>query len=239
MTYNINKSRDWLFKESSRQKIKELILEVDADVVFFQEFSGDMKFKSTDHELESFADEIWSHFAYGKNSVYEEKHHGNVILSKYPILSWKNIDISTNRFEKRGMLCVRLIIPIEEKNQYVDLYCVHLDLSQLGRNRQISKIIKEVSTTSARVPYIIAGDFNDWNLKLDKKINKSLDVVECNAVMNNNKLVNTFPSFFPFLALDRVYVSGFFPDRSYKYKAARKLLLSDHLPVVTQVTLDR
>ena len=239
LTFNINKSRDWLFRKSSRENLKSFIIDVDADVVFLQEFSGVPETEKTvSNELEQFADEIWQHFVYARNSVYQKGHHGNAILSKFPILNWRNIDISTNRYEKRGLLCAKIILPMLKTKIDIDLFCVHLDLLQRGRNIQVKKIIEEISGRSQSVPFILAGDFNDWNLKLDLEIKKQLDVQECGMIMNNGKVLKTFPSLFPFLSLDRIYVEGLKPDTNFKSFVKCKDLLSDHMPVVTQVKLD-
>lgn len=37
---------------------------------------------------------MWPQFAYGRNAVYPEGHHGNAVLSKHPILAHRNLDVS-------------------------------------------------------------------------------------------------------------------------------------------------
>ncbi len=46
----------------------------------------DMPPEELDSQFAFLADEIWPHFAYGKNAIYSAGHHGNAILSKHPIL---------------------------------------------------------------------------------------------------------------------------------------------------------
>ena len=57
------------------------------------------------HEQHDFlAEGVWPNTAYGGNAIYDHGHHGNAILSRFPILSSHNQDISELRFERRGML---------------------------------------------------------------------------------------------------------------------------------------
>ncbi|MDZ4084170.1 MAG: endonuclease/exonuclease/phosphatase family protein, partial [Bdellovibrionales bacterium] len=108
LTYNIHKGFD-LTQRFVLESIRENIRAVHADVVFLQEVQAEHagNFKKINgwpkDQLEFLADEIWPHFAYGKNAVYQNGHHGNAILSKFPIQTFENIDISNNRFERRGI----------------------------------------------------------------------------------------------------------------------------------------
>ena len=45
-------------------------------------------------QYEFLADSMWSDFAYGQNAVYPDGHHGNALLSKYPIKASRNLDVS-------------------------------------------------------------------------------------------------------------------------------------------------
>src|SRR5687767_13425506 len=56
---------------------------------------------------EFLADSLWPQFAYGQNAVYPHGHHGNALLSKFPIVRHRNRDVSVAGHENRGLLhCV-------------------------------------------------------------------------------------------------------------------------------------
>ena len=38
------------------------------------------------------------------NATFKQKHHGNAILSRLPIITQNNLNITVNRLEKRGVL---------------------------------------------------------------------------------------------------------------------------------------
>ena len=44
-------------------------------------------------QFEFLADSIWSHYAYGKNAIYQHGHHGNAILSELPFAISNNVDV--------------------------------------------------------------------------------------------------------------------------------------------------
>ena len=101
MSYNIHKGMNIGNRKSVLSGLRQYIRYAKADVVFLQEVAGDARHDIDVSQFEYLADSVWHHYAYGKNAVYDNRHHGNAILSKAPIVEWKNINISTNRFEHR------------------------------------------------------------------------------------------------------------------------------------------
>ncbi len=148
--------------------MRDNLIGLNAEIVFLQEVQGHhargaLRFEHwpamPQHEF--IAGDLWNDFAYGKNSIYEHGHHGNAILSRYPILRWENVDISAHAFESRGLLHCELAVP--NLNQPLHAICLHLALNESGRRKQIHQLserIRRMVPDSA--PLIIAGDFNDW-----------------------------------------------------------------------------
>jgi endonuclease/exonuclease/phosphatase family metal-dependent hydrolase len=103
LSYNIHKGFDWNNKNYFLQEMKEFIKQSRADIVFLQEVVGkNSKYVAqgmVDSQFEFLADQLWPHFSYGHNAVYDHGHHGNLILSKFPIESFENIDLTTNHWE--------------------------------------------------------------------------------------------------------------------------------------------
>ncbi len=64
---------------------------------------------------------MWSDYAYGRNAVYPEGHHGNAVLSRFPIEYYENRDISVGNGEKRGLLYCRIVPPRSGINYSRDL----------------------------------------------------------------------------------------------------------------------
>ena len=100
---------------------------------------------------------MWQDYAYGRNAIYDHGHHGNAILSRFPIVSAENQDVSTHRFEQRGLLHCEVALG----ELHLHCLCVHFGLYERGRRRQLSALTERVQRlVPARAPLIVAGDFN-------------------------------------------------------------------------------
>jgi endonuclease/exonuclease/phosphatase family metal-dependent hydrolase len=213
LTYNIHKgfSLDQRFVLDS---IRKAVESVDADIVFLQEVVGENhKYKKIHDtwpvttQLEFLGESMWPHFAYGKNAVYSEGHHGNAILSRMPIGNFENIDISTNRLEKRGLLHATISDPFQNGPE-LHVICLHLNLFEGGRVIQYDRLVKRIHEhVPDESPLIIAGDFNDWRENASPLLEQSLGVVEAHQSLFGEHALS-FPSWFPLLRLDRIYVRG-------------------------------
>ena len=109
------------------------------------------------------------------NAVYDHGHHGNALLSCFPIDDTHNHDVSDHAYEQRGILhCV-----LKTDKCPVHCYVVHLGLFESGRGRQTAGADRGVNKSAPNgEPVIIAGDFNDWRNTLSDKLRKELGVVE-------------------------------------------------------------
>ena len=108
-TFNIHKGVTHFNARLALFKQREVLRKLQADVVFLQEVQDVHALKSRRFEawpvagqVEFLADAVWPEFAYGKNSVYPAGHHGNALLSKFPIIHTNNQDISAHASEQRA-----------------------------------------------------------------------------------------------------------------------------------------
>jgi endonuclease/exonuclease/phosphatase family metal-dependent hydrolase len=233
LSYNIHKGLSALNRKHVLHDIREAIRSVDPDLVFLQEVLGahnrhSKRFKNWPQEsqFEFLADSIWSHHAYGKNAVYDEGHHGNAVLSKYPILAWRNIDVSESRFESRGILHVVIDAP----KPWGELHgmCVHLGLTGNQRNKQVSKlrrIVEEGVPHSAAL--LVAGDFNDWSVRASHRLAHELTLTEAFEALHGSP-ARTFPARLPLLMLDRIYSRHMRVDTGSVLFGKPWSVLSDH-----------
>lgn len=215
--------------------MREAIRASQADVVFLQEVLGDHQGHAKrvlswpGPQLEFLADRVWNYAAYGKNAVYSDGHHGNAILSKFPIRSWENINISNHRFESRGLLHAEIDVP----SGPIHLLNVHLDLTGIGRKRQFHRIATRIqSAIPDSAPLILAGDFNDWSVEASQVFEDDLALIEAHKTVHGTH-AKTFPSMWPFLKLDRVYVRGFKPLSARTLAGEPWSNLSDHCAIET------
>ena len=230
LSYNIHKGFSATNLNHILPQIKTMLHDLAPDIVFLQEVIGEhahTKHKLDDWynnaQFEYLADQLWDHFAYGKNAVYQAGHHGNAILSKYPIIENVNHDITNNKLESRGILHVTVENPLD--NQLIQLFCTHFDLRERGRKKQTKKLLDIVGPYT-HTPVIIAGDFNDvWSTTVKELENHGLHEAYKSLY---KKLPKTFPAKFPILSLDRIFYKNLKPIEVEILNKGDWSKLSDH-----------
>ncbi len=158
---------------------------------------------------EFLADEVWQDHAYGRNAVYDGGDHGNAILSRFAILRWENQDVSSHRFESRGLLHAEIGVP--GWPEPLHCVCVHLALTARGRGRQLEHLRQRVERmVPANAPLIVAGDFNDWHWR-HRAAHEFAHPLNMQEVFeaDGGRPALSFPALLPLLRLDRIYVRGF------------------------------
>lgn len=139
LTVNTHKGFNPFNRRFILPELREAVRSVGADLVFLQEVLGSHSLHAARlpswppaPQYEYLADSMWPQFAYGRNAVYPEGHHGNAVLSKHPILAHRNLDVSVAGNEERGLL--HAVIDIGRPLHAV---CVHLGLREAQRQRQL------------------------------------------------------------------------------------------------------
>lgn len=189
-TYNIHKGvvRE-LFGLRRVSRIHELrgrLHDLGADLVFLQEVQG--RNERSASRFETWPAEPQDQFlarspklrqtfesAYGRNANYLHGHHGNALLSRFPILHRDNRDVSDHALESRGVLhCV-----VRPGTRDVHCFVVHFGLLSKSRDRQTQALISWIEReVPPGAPLIIAGDFNDWRNRLSRELCDRLGVQE-------------------------------------------------------------
>lgn len=241
-TYNIHKGYSQFNRHFVLHALRDRLRELNADIVFLQEVQGaDRRIKPRHNfdgahpQHEFLAHESWLHHAYGKNSVYDAGHHGNAILSRYPILKWDNQDISAHRFESRGVLHCEM--EIAGSDRALHCLCVHLGLFARGRGRQMQELVERVHRVVPQdAPLIIAGDFNDWRNQAGCLLAQELDLHEAFEAATG-RLARSFPCGFPLLRMDRIYVRGLAVRHAEVHAHAPWNKISDHAALSATLAL--
>ncbi len=222
-------------------QLREAIREVSADLVFLQEVLGEHAGHARRHsdwpqgsQYEFLADTLWEQYAYGRNAAYPHGHHGNAVLSKFPILSHENRDVSLHGHEERGLL--HCVVEIPSPKTALHTICVHLGLRESHRRRQLGLLCGILDEEiPADAPLIVAGDFNDWRVRghalmLRCGLHEAFERA-------HGRVARTFPARWPLLPVDRIYL------RNARAMAPRVLSsrpwshLSDHAPLFAGIEL--
>lgn len=232
-TFNIHKGVTHFSARFALHHQRDFIRKLHADIVFLQEVRDahshhSKRFATWPNagQVEFLADSIWSDFAYGKNAVYPAGHHGNALLSKFPIISSNNQDISAHTAEDRGFLHCEINIPGWDTPLHA--ICVHLGLFAHWRRRQLVEVADYVDKhVPHHAPLIIAGDFNDWSARAGRTFAQRLHLHEVFEHHTGN-LARSFPAWLPMLRMDRIYARGFTIKHAQVHSGAHFLKVSDH-----------
>lgn len=237
-TYNIHKGFSQFNRRVVLHELRERLRELDADIMFLQEVQGAHAGHVQRHadypaepQHEFLADEFWAHHAYGMNAVYDEGHHGNAILSRFPIVQTINKDVSAHRFESRGLLHCE----VDFGGLRVHCLCAHFGLFAKGKRVQLRALIEYVlNGIPAGAPLLIAGDFNDWRNQLSLTLANELGVQDV-FDLHKGTPARSYPSRVPLFRLDRIYVRGFNVQLCDVHIGGKWLRLSDHAALSAQL----
>ncbi len=232
-TYNIHKGFSQFNKQMMVHELRARLRELNPDLVFLQEVQGLHLGHAEKHanwpcrpQHEFLADEHWMDCAYGHNMVYDHGHHGNAILSRFPILHSHNQDVTHLHFEKRGLLHCRIALPTGQTAHCVS---VHLSLFGYSRKRQMHALADYLGHHSAEdAPLIIAGDFNDWRNRAERELVQRLGLTEVFSEQAGGPPPRSFPARLPMFRLDRIYVRGFDIRQTTVHAGPPWSALSDH-----------
>lgn len=239
-TYNIHKGLSFFRRRLVIHEVRERLRALNADIVFLQEVQGDHAHHARQFEgwpeapqHEFLADSVWTDFAYGKNAVYDSGHHGNAILSRFPIARWDNEDISEHRYESRGLLHCEVDVP--GWGSALHCVCVHLGLMAHHRSRQLRALrVRVERLVPGAAPLIIAGDFNDWAHHADDELARPLGLQEA-FKHKHGSTARSFPAAMPVFQLDRIYVRGFSIKHARVHHGHPWARISDHAALTSTI----
>jgi endonuclease/exonuclease/phosphatase family metal-dependent hydrolase len=242
-TYNIHKGFSQFNRRMVVHELRDRLRAVNADIIFLQEVQGSHarhagRFHDwpPEPQYEFLADTVWGEFAYGRNAVYDHGHHGNAILSRFPIVAAENLDVSSHPFESRGLLHCEVKIPSSRLS--VHCLCVHFALVEQGRRRQLHAMIDRiVELVPDDAPLVVAGDFNDWRNRAGRprwSRNTSTSPSSC----ARRWPARSFPSRLPLFRLDRIYVRGFSVYHAQVHHGHAWSRISDHALLTARLALD-
>ncbi len=242
MTYNIHKGFGFGKVRFMLPEMRDAIASLNPDFVFLQEVQGAhrRREKRIDTwpdapQFEYIAEKIWPHYIYAKNATYHAGHHGNAILSKYPIERFENINLSSNNRASRGILHSQLIVG--EERAKVHLLCIHLGLFKAERALQCQTLMLRIrELVPENEPLLMAGEFNDWRNHLSKPLADELGIEEAFYSVDGHH-ARSFPAIRPALCVDRVYFRGMNVREVRCLQGKPWRMLSDHVPLYASFDL--
>lgn len=202
-------------------RIIDVLHELQADIIALQEVP--LGGSRTPNVLETLAEATGYEVAEGPACDTPERRYGNAVLSRYPILSVRAIDLSFGSREPRGALDA----DVDCDGQLLRVVATHLGLRPAERRHQIRRLLDVFDTEE--MPVILLGDINEWFMwgRALRLLVSHFQPVPAPA---------TFPSRWPIFALDRIWIR---PRHRLVHVEVHATPLarvaSDHLPLVAHI----
>jgi len=158
---------------------------------------------------------------------------GNAILTRFPVLTARSIDLTVGGWEPRGAIDADLLFG----DRVLRVIATHFGLRAAERRLQANRL---VSALAGSLPQhrreadavLLMGDLNEWR-------GRSGAIRAFDRQLGPSAAERTFPSWMPVLALDRIYADGPAVLRDVEvYRSPLARLASDHLPLVGNLCWD-
>jgi endonuclease/exonuclease/phosphatase family metal-dependent hydrolase len=206
-------------------RIAEVLRQIEPDVVGLQEVDNRRGAGSEAIQLDYLAHALGLHAIAGPTLVRPEGPYGNALLTRRPVLDVRHIDLTVYRREPRAAIDADLDID----GQVVRFVITHLGLLPGERRVQVRRLIEALDCSPEQIA-VLCGDINEWF-----GVGRPLRWLHA-RFGRPPPAPRTFPSGFPLLALDRIWVRprrSMLDLRAHDTRLARAA--SDHLPLSAEI----
>jgi endonuclease/exonuclease/phosphatase family metal-dependent hydrolase len=209
-------------------RIARVLKELRAQVIALQEVIFHSTDAGTAEPVDILAELSGFHAICAPVARGQDTHYGNALLTTLPVLRVETLNLNFQGYEPRTALDVDL----DAHGRRLRVIATHLGLRPAERRYQVRKLLAHVAyDVEAGEPdqdavTVLLGDFNEWFLMgrplrwLHDRFGRSASHA-------------TYPSSWPLLALDRVWVhpKGML-ERVWCHVGGEARVASDHLPLV-------
>jgi endonuclease/exonuclease/phosphatase family metal-dependent hydrolase len=218
-------------------RVAEVIAAQSPDIVALQELDVGRARTGGVDQAHRLAQRLGMAFHFNAAFRVEEELYGDAILTTLPERLVKAGPIPThprfNRLEPRGALWIE----VEVGGARLNVINTHLGLVPREQRGQAAALVGEDWVGAAPAPLILVGDMNATPQALAYRTFAGR-LTESRRAARLGRVAPTFPSTFPVLAIDHVFVSEGIRVEAVKTpldQLAR--LASDHLPLVVDFSL--
>jgi endonuclease/exonuclease/phosphatase family metal-dependent hydrolase len=227
MTFNIHGG---IARDGLRDVIRivQLLDEMDIDIAVFQEVETRTSRGGCNEDITTLAGTNRPHHVFAPSIIQHDGWYGNLIVSKYPVIRGIVHNLETTvQYEPRNAVDALIETPLGK----IRVIGTHLSLSLFERRSEARNLLRLMDAVEEKEknPILLMGDINEWQVpsKLLKFLDSHLIPIACRP---------TFPSWMPFLKLDRVWYHGDSLNVSARTLSTKRVSkLSDHLPIVIEI----
>jgi endonuclease/exonuclease/phosphatase family metal-dependent hydrolase len=211
---------------TSITRIAKVLGDLEADIIALQEVFAVCD--SHQGQVETLASELGMNAAFGCTRHRRGRPYGNAILTRWPILGSRDMDISWFRRERRG--CVRADLKTPRGTLHV--FNIHMGTNYFERRHQVKSFLSAKHLHDDLCgPRVLVGDFNEWIKGLPTRM-LSEKFESLNLELHIRKR-RSYPGFLPILHLDHIYFERpLLVEKAELIRTRLSKIASDHLPLV-------
>lgn len=228
-SYNIH-SCVGMDRRRSPSRIAEVLRELDCDIYALQEVDNEPGDEEDSQQLEYLSEAMSMAAIPGLRIVRHSGEYGNALLTRFPVLSVHRHDLSYGKWlEPRGAIDVELDVG----GRALRVIATHLGLSRSERRFQWRQLLAAIAASPPEHPTIVLGDMNEW-------FPSAGTLRDAHKILGKALAPPEFPSFWPFLALTRIWVrpvQAIVSVHAHSTPLAKRA--SDHLPLRAEIDVDQ
>lgn len=208
-------------------RIVAVLRQIDADIACLQEVDARRRLERHADQWAYLGEATGCRVILGAGGRDHRGRFDNAILTRFPVLAARSIDLTVTGCEPRGAIDADLLIG----ERVVRVIATHFGLRAAERRLQASRVMTALGETinanrRQADAVLLMGDLNEWR-------GRSGAIRAFDRRLGPSAAARTFPSWMPVLALDRIYAGGPAVLRDVSvYRTPLARLASDHLPLV-------
>jgi endonuclease/exonuclease/phosphatase family metal-dependent hydrolase len=233
LTWNVHKCVGGLDRRYDPARVAAVIAAAQPELVLLQEVAQNGRRYRHERQIDVLGDLLgFQHRCHFVNVRFGPRRgeYGNAVLSRFPIVSTENVDVTQPGRKARSVLHAELRLPLTEGGtRTLHVFNLHLGLSERERHEQLRCFLQcgPLQRLHHKSAVLVAGDFNDVWATLGRKI------LEPAGFRGPQRRLRTFPAYAPVRALDSVFARGALELHGVKVERRRAAArtASDHLPL--------
>jgi endonuclease/exonuclease/phosphatase family metal-dependent hydrolase len=208
-------------------RIAAVLCEIDADIACLQEVATRRRVGRHAEQWCYLSEATGLRVILGAGMRERRGRFGNAILTCFPVLAARLLDLTVAGCEPRGAIDADVLIGDRVLRVIATHFGLRAGERQLQANRLMTMLAEPLAQNRRTADAVLLmGDLNEWRGRtsalsaLDRRLGPSA-------------AARTFPSWMPMLSLDRMYADGPAELRDVSvYRTPLARLASDHLPLV-------
>ena len=224
-------------RQRSEARIAEVIAQLSVDIIGLQELDLSRRRSAGVDQTRMIAEQLGWHSYFHPAMWRDDEHYGNAVLSRYPLTFRRGVELpgSAPFFCRENRAAIEM--DVETNLGTVHIINTHLGLGWRERllQAQMFTSAEWLAAIAGDAPLILLGDFNSLpGSRPYRALTQHLRDVR--DLVRATRPIRTFPTWFPALAVDHIFVNGALQPLSLTvHRSSVARIASDHFPLVAEV----